>query len=593
MKHIGRIFDGAPHDMRLTVDRHTDTIYPITRFSSREAVLDRREVLRFSLRMAAGLYPWPEKCPLEVRREVAMRVPGCVIEKVMFQTKPGFWSTGNLYWPERLESPAPAILNVIGHWEDQRLTRIEAADYPQQLVNFARMGFVCLVTDMIGKVDSRQITHDYGAGEKELWCSNGLGVQLWNNIRALDLLQSLPEVDATRIGVTGASGGGSQTLFLALADDRVSAAAPINMISLQMQGGCQCENAPGLRRHTDNTEMCSVLAPRPLFLAGSTGDWTSCQENWEYPAIRDAYALFGKQDLVEHYYQVADHQYNARTRRRVYSFFARHLMGRNIEWDEQALPPFDVRDLTWFRSQGSAPGLQGDDAFYEAHKAERTEALQRLTRDEKLRALRWVTGIDEGPASLADGDTVHEGHITIEKTVLTGAKGQMLPVVRMIPDDWDNQRVVLMLSGRGKACLDGAAARDMLAGGAALVGADLFMTGEYRSARIRIGGGAQGKKYFTTFNDTVAMSQCQDVALLWQIVKSMGGACTLRAEGKAARAAACALPLLTGVTAAVIDRSALDADDQELARDFLLPGLKNIGGFEGCLNLAACPVQFY
>ena len=118
------------------------------------------------------------------------------------------------------------------------------------------------------------ISHEYGGGEKELWLSNGLGVQLWNNIRALDLLCSMPEVDADNIGMTGASGGGSQTLFLSLLDSRVKAAAPINMISLHMQGGCQCENAPGLRRDTDNGEMCALIAPRALFLAGSTGDWT-------------------------------------------------------------------------------------------------------------------------------------------------------------------------------------------------------------------------------------------------------------------------------------------------------------------------------
>lgn len=162
----------------------------------------------------------------------------------------------------------------MGHFDMQRLSRDELTDVPQQLGNLARMGFVCLVTDIIGKIDSRQISHEYGRDEKDLWQSNGLGIQLWNNIRALDVLCDMPQVDAARIGMTGCSGGATQTLTLSLLDERVKVIAPINMISLEMQGGCQCENAPGLRRHTENCEMCCMLALRPLFVPGSTGDWT-------------------------------------------------------------------------------------------------------------------------------------------------------------------------------------------------------------------------------------------------------------------------------------------------------------------------------
>ena len=215
----------VPDDSRLKVLRHTDAVFPITTFSSREEVERRREELRFNLRMAAGLYPWPEKTPLNARYEPVGEYEGYSVQKVMFESFPGFWSTGNLYLPRPMPEKAPAILNVIGHWDKQRLTRESRADYPQQLANFARMGFICLVTDMIGMVDSLQISHGYGRGEKELWQSNGLGVQLWNNIRALDRLCSMPEVDEKNIGVTG-----SQTLFLSLADGRVKAAAPINMI---------------------------------------------------------------------------------------------------------------------------------------------------------------------------------------------------------------------------------------------------------------------------------------------------------------------------------------------------------------------------
>jgi hypothetical protein len=216
-------------------------------------------------------------------------------------TSPQWFTLADCIASKLLTGKAPAILYCMGHFEPQRLTREPGkTDVPQQMANFAKMGFITLVLDMIGKVDSKQITHDYGREEKDLWQSNGLGVQLWNNIRALDLLCSMPEVDAENIGVTGASGGGSQTLFLSLIDDRIKAAAPINMISLRMQGGCQCENAEGLRRHTDNAEMCAMIAPRPLFLAGSTGDWTRYLETDELPGVLEAYRQYDAEDMVEH-----------------------------------------------------------------------------------------------------------------------------------------------------------------------------------------------------------------------------------------------------------------------------------------------------
>lgn len=577
-----RVLPGVPADHRLTAERHTDTRFAPTRFDSRAEADRRREELRFSLRMAAGLYPWPERTPLNVRREPAGEYDGFRIEKIMFETRPGFWSTGNLYLPDPMpEGKCPAILNVIGHWQRQRLTRMDEADYPEQIANFAMMGFVCLVTDMIGMVDSRQISHGYGGGERELWLSNGLGVQLWNNIRALDLLEGMPEVDADRIGVTGASGGGSQSLFLALLDERIRAAAPINMISLLMQGGCACENAPGLRRDTDNGEMCSLIAPRPLFLAGSTGDWTREQETLEAPAIRDVYRLYGAEADFETYYQVAEHQYNAKTRRRVYSFFAKHLMGREIAWDERPVDVGDVLDLTWFRDAGHAPGFSDDDAFFAAFCEERTAAVKRLPAPEKRKMLRWMTGIGK-EARTADPNTETADGVRIEKSVAMAEGGVCIPFVRLIPENWDTERVCLVLGGEGKDVLDRPEVRELLDGGEALVSGDLMETGEYGGAKIDT-----AQRYFTTFHDTPDACRASDVSLLWQVTRETGPSCSLRAYGTAAVASACALPLLDGVKNASLEEAAIRDGD------CFIPGIALLGGPAGCLALADCPTETF
>ena len=589
-----KVLGYAPDDKRLYRNRHTNSVFPITRFTSREQVDSRREELRFNLRMAAGLYPWPEKTPLNARYEDVGEFEGYSIKKVMFESYPGMWSTGNLYLPSPMPQKAPAILNVIGHWEEQRLTRMDTADYPQQLANFARMGFICLVTDMIGKVDSRQVSHNYGRDEKELWTSNGLGIQLWNNIRALDLLCSMPEVDADNIGMTGASGGGSQTLFLSLLDERIKAAAPINMISLEMQGGCQCENAAGLRRDTDNTEMCAMIAPRALFLAGSTGDWTRYLESAELPGVLEAYRQYGAEDMVEHFYQDAPHQYNDKTRHKVYSFFARHLMGKDPAWTEQSITVGDLQDLTWFRGDGHAPGFENDDEYFAFHKAERTACVSAASDVDKRKMLAWVTGISANKAVYLpiSAEVTDEGKL--EKAVICGEKGEKLPFVSITPANWDGKRICLALSGNGKDCLDVPAVRKMLADGIRIVSGDLFRTGEWEDAPLRIAGSENDNRYTTTFHYTPDALRAQDAALLLQTAGEIGSELTVWAEGTGARAAACAIALCDGVKEAALEAAALAINgDEAYYNEYFIPGICTVGGLKTILTLAKCPVTTF
>ena len=594
MKNFCKVLNFVPDDARLHVNRHTNTVFPITRFSSVESIEKRREELRFSLRMAAGLYPWPEKTPLNPKYEDVGVFDGYSVKKVMFESSPGFWSTGNLYLPEPMPEKAPAILNVIGHWEEQRLNRTETGDYPQQIANFAKMGFICLVTDMIGMVDSRQISHYYGGADKELWSSNGLGIQLWNNIRALDLLCSMPEVDADNIGMTGASGGGSQTLFLALLDERVKAAAPINMISLHMQGGCQCENAAGLRRHSDNTEMCAMLAPRALFLAGSDGDWTKYLETTELPGVLETYRQYGAEDMVEHFYQIAPHQYNEKTRRRVYSFFARHLMGKELVWEEVPIETPDLQAFTWFRGEGHAPGFANDEEYFTARKAERLAAAADLPEDEKRKMLRWITGVRENRAVLIPISAEEKDGITVQRSVVYGEHGEKLPYVKLTPAGWDGKRVCLALGGEGKACLEREELLQMLADGVQIVSGDLFLTGESADCVMDIHGNETDNKYYTTFNYTADAHRVQDAALLIETAAGTGSELTLWADGAAARAACCALALCDGVKSAMLEKDALVlADDEAYLQKLHLPGIRVLGGAEGCLALAKCEIQTF
>jgi hypothetical protein len=310
-------------DRRAAEVRHLNMRYTFQPPATRAAWEARRKHLREQILVGTGLWPMPERTPLNARVFGKIEGDGFTVEKVLIETWPGFFLGGNLYRPTDQRGPFPAILNPHGHWSRGRLENTDVCTVPGRCMNLARLGFVAFAYDMIGNNDTRQMTHAY-AGD-ELWGWSALGMQLWNSMRALDFLESLPDVDPRRLGCTGASGGGTQTFALAAVDDRVRVAAPVNMISGTMQGGCQCENAPLMRLDTNNIEIGAMMAPRPLMLISATGDWTKETPNVEFPAIRAVYALYGAEDRVASVQIDAGHNYNRDSRAPVYTWFRRWL----------------------------------------------------------------------------------------------------------------------------------------------------------------------------------------------------------------------------------------------------------------------------
>ena len=295
---------------------------------------------------------------------------------------------------------------------------------------------------------------------------------------------------------------------------------------------------------------------------------------------------------MEVFYQVADHQYNRKTRRRVYSFFARHLMGKELEWTEQDIETDDVWNLTWFRGSGSAPGLQGDQAFFEAFRAERTRVAETLSHSDRRRMLAWITCVRDANGYLADGETLRMGRCSVEKTCLVGADGEQIPFLRAVPDNWDGKSVCLLLSGTGKDCIAGAKGREILAGGCAVISGDLFLTGESAEAEVEILGGETGRKFFTAFHCPKDAQRAKDIALLWREVLKIGSDCFLCALDRAAAWAACVLPLLDDVKKARLDAEGLRLQsDDDYMRCLNIPGIMNVGGIEGCLKAARCEVE--
>lgn len=326
----------------------SDTHFAPPSFKSRAEWEARAAHLRKQIQFAAGLLPMPEKPPLNAQIFGRLSRKGYTVEKVLLETMPGFYLGGNLYRPAGRNAPFPAIVSPHGHWAYGRLENSNVASIPGRCINLARQGYVVFSYDMIGYDDTIQMPHVATGKREQLWGFGLLGMQLWDSIRVVDFLESLPDVDRERIGATGASGGATQILMLQAIDPRIKFSAPVNMISSIYQGGSPCENAPLLRIGTNNMEIAALMAPRPMLMVSTTQDWTKNTPQIEYPALKAMYALYDKAANVETIQIDAPHNYNKDSREAVYRFFAKTVQGadpQSADFAEKGFTPEKLGDL--------------------------------------------------------------------------------------------------------------------------------------------------------------------------------------------------------------------------------------------------------
>lgn len=310
--------------------------------------------LRQRMQVSLALLPEPSRTPLKARVFGKWTGNGYTCEKVYFESLPGFYVTGNLFRPaDKPRRKLAGILCPHGHWSDGRLhDRDPRGTIILRCINLARMGAVVFSYDMVGYNDACQLPHGTFVDDPH-WGLSLMALQTWNSIRSVDFLLSLPEVDPKRIAATGTSGGGTQTFILSALDARVAVSAPICMISLHMQGGCLCENAPLLRIDATNVDIGRLSAPRPVFLGSCTKDWTKFTKQEELPAIRAVYNMYGAKNCLMNHHIDAEHGYNRELREHVYGFLNRFLFGaktanplKEIEYER---PPHPDRMVWWGR----------------------------------------------------------------------------------------------------------------------------------------------------------------------------------------------------------------------------------------------------
>ena len=336
---------------------------------------DHRRRLQGALLECVGLHPLPERIPLDVQASAALDHPWCTVRRVWYQLWPGVYTSGLLYLPKSFaERPAPAMLCPHGHWDVGH----QHPDVQKRCLNFARLGYVVL-----SPTQNHYEDLPLGISHQTL--------MIWTNMRGLDYLESLPDVDGRRLGVAGESGGGLQAQMLVALDPRPKAATIVGLtchfreIMFPDATHCTCNHFPGVLRVTDHPEISTLGLPAAIQYL-TMNDWTATFEKNAFPAIRELYAANGVPDRVFCRYAPTDHNYDQAKRELTYWWMQRWVRGRE---DAEVTPEPQTLTFPVKTLQDLLPTLPANKGFAELRRLYQAAAqyqAPRLSTSDELRA---------------------------------------------------------------------------------------------------------------------------------------------------------------------------------------------------------------
>ena len=359
------------------------------------------------LRDMLGLLPWPARSPLHVRVTGRLDKGTHFVEKIAFESMPGLYVTGNLYLPKQREAPLPAILYVCGHSYSPYGDKVQ---YQRHGISFAKNGYVAFILDSIQISETFALHHGVQSQEMPDWYARGYtpaGVEVWNAMRAIDYLETRPEVDKSRVGMTGRSGGAAMSWFTAALDQRIKAVVPVMGISTYAANvrentqrlHCDCMFCVNIHRQ-DMLHQGALIAPRPLLMAHGAKDNLFPVPGYEEfeSVVRTLYESYGSSAKFQNLVVDTDHQDSDLLRERAIRWFDVHLRGvsnRKLDMDYsnapgeelsvfEGKPPADAINFRIHETfTAPSPSQRIDSqAAWEKRRAELTASIRAILRDD-------------------------------------------------------------------------------------------------------------------------------------------------------------------------------------------------------------------
>lgn len=282
----------------------------------------RKDSIRPELYTAVGLSPLPARPATPIQLTSIRKYDGYTVRNFALEILPGLYLNGSIYAPADKPGSAglPVMLSPDGHWPSQRYRK----DCQLRCATLAKLGAVAISYDLFAWGESL-LQFKSGDHRKSL----SITVQTLGAIRLLDYVYSLDQVDTSRIGISGGSGGGSHTALMAAMDPRIKLSAPVVAISSYFYGGCPCESGRGIHEcggGTDNVELAAMAAPHPQLLISDGSDWTAHMPEHDFPYLQKIYGYYGQKQKVSNVHLPEEsHDYGPSKRNALYQFVARYF----------------------------------------------------------------------------------------------------------------------------------------------------------------------------------------------------------------------------------------------------------------------------
>lgn len=476
------MFTDAPHTLYHYMTRQAyqmldDRQAEIRSLTTARDWRQRQQHVREVLQQIVG--PFPEKTPLHPKVTGVVRKDDYRVEKVLYESLPGFYVTAGLFIPSDLQGKGPAVLFCSGHTEDG----FRSAAYQTMILNLVKKGFIVLAFDPVGQGERLQYydagtaesrvggptkEHSYPGAQCFLSGRSLARYMIWDGIRSVDYLLTRPEVDPDRIGITGRSGGGTQSAYIAAFDDRIYAAAPENYLTsfhrlLQSIGPQDAEQNfyHGIAAGIDHADLLEVRAPKPELMITTTRDFFSIQGAREtYREASEAYESLGAPGNLSKVEDDNPHGSTVKNREAMYAFFRKYLdlPGDTTDQEVDLLTPQELQ----VTKTGQLNTSLGSETIFTLNKKESADQFRDLAEQRagsrsamkqlraRVKSLAGYRAPDVADSVVFTGRYQRDGY-AVEMYFLPGEGGYVLPFLLFVPNDGMRHPAILYLNPQGKA----------------------------------------------------------------------------------------------------------------------------------------------